>query len=144
MDIKQTLAITLASILTLSTPIPAHARNCIKGKPCGKGCIALNKTCRIGTDPSGSGSGSGSGSTLRYDPALQPGAVIRRSVLKLPKVYIVTAESVNAKESPYSSNITGRYKQGQRVFVYETEHDWARISNMQPDEWVKLEALRLK
>ncbi|MES9828780.1 MAG: hypothetical protein ABW201_10980 [Candidatus Thiodiazotropha sp.] len=138
MDIKQTLALTLVSILTLSTPIPAYARNCIKGKPCGKGCIALNKTCRIDTQP------SSKGYTLRYDPALQPGAVIRRSVLKLPKVYIVIAESVNAKESPYSPNITGRYKQGQRVFVYETEHAWARISNMQPDEWVKLEALRLK
>ncbi|MEW8525902.1 MAG: hypothetical protein AB2552_22960 [Candidatus Thiodiazotropha endolucinida] len=138
MDIKQALALTLVSILTLNTPRLAHARNCIKGKPCGKGCIALNKTCRIDTQP------NSKGYTLRYDPALQPGTVIRRSVLRLPKVYIVIADSVNAKESPYSSNITGRYKQGQRVFVYETERAWARISTMQPDEWVKLEALRLK
>jgi hypothetical protein len=40
--------------------------------------------------------------------------------------------------------IIKKYKQGQRVFVYETQDAWARVSNMQPDEWVKLEALRLK
>jgi hypothetical protein len=138
MDIKQGLALSLALTLTLSTPILIHAKNCIKGKPCGKGCIALDKICRIDTSP------SSHDNVLRYDPEAQPNTIIRRSVLKLPKVAIVTADTVNAKQSPNSKTITKRYKQGQRVFVYETDDTWARISNMQPDEWVKLEALQLK
>jgi hypothetical protein len=138
MDIKQTLALSLASALTLSSPTLTHARNCIKGKPCGKGCIALDKTCRIDASP------SSNDNVLRYDPGAQPGTIIRRSVLRLPKVAVVTAESVSAQQSPYSKTITRRYKQGQKVFVYETNDTWARISNMQPDEWVKLEVLRLK
>lgn len=44
----------------------------------------------------------------------------------------------------FSSNTTGYYKQGQRVFVYETEDVWAWITNMQPDEWVQLEALHFE
>jgi hypothetical protein len=138
MDIKQTLALSLASTLILGTPTFIHGKNCIKGKPCGKGCIALDKTCRIDSSP------SGNDNVLRYDPASQPGTIIRRSVLRLPRVAVVTVDSVNAKQSPYSKTITRRYKQGQRVFVYETDDAWARVSNMQPNEWVKLEALQLK
>ena len=138
MEIKQALALTLVSALTLSTPTPIQARNCIKGKPCGKGCIALDKTCRIDASP------GSHDNILRYDPTAQTGTIIRRSTQRLPKVAVVTAATLNAKQSPQSKTITRRYKQGQRVFVYETTDNWARISNMQPDEWVKLEALRLK
>jgi hypothetical protein len=138
MDIKQALALSLVSTLTLSTPALTHARNCIKGKPCGKGCISLDKTCHIGANP------SSHDNILRYDPAAEPDAIIRRTIHRLPKVAVVTAESVNAKQSPDSNTIIKKYKQGQRVFVYETQDAWARVSNMQPDEWVKLEALRLK
>ena len=45
--------LTLASVLLLvlfGLGNPAFAqRNCVKGKPCGKSCIAKNKTCRIST-----------------------------------------------------------------------------------------------
>jgi hypothetical protein len=138
MEIKQALALSLVSILTFTMPTLTHAKNCIKGKPCGKGCIALDKTCRIDASP------SSHDNVLRYDPAAQPGAIIRRTLHRLPKVAVVTAESVNAKQSPDSNTIIKKYKQGQRVFVYETQDAWARVSNMQPNEWVKLEALRLK
>jgi hypothetical protein len=138
MDIKQAFTLSLASILILSTPTFIHGKNCIKGKPCGNGCIALDKTCRIDASP------NSKDNILRYDPTAQPDTIIRRSALRLPKVAVVTAESVNAKQSPFSNTITKRYKQGQKVFVYETNDAWARISNMQPDEWVKLEALQLK
>jgi hypothetical protein len=139
MDTKQSLiALPLISFLTISVQLPVYAKNCNKGKPCGKGCIALDKTCRIESNP------SSNGKVLIYDPGAQPGTIIRRPALKLPRVAVITAGSVNAKQSPYSHTITKRYTQGQKVFVYETNDAWARISNMQPDEWVKLEALRLK
>ncbi|MGD9172356.1 MAG: hypothetical protein PVI97_20235 [Candidatus Thiodiazotropha sp.] len=138
MEIKPALALSLVSTLTLTIPTLSHARNCIKGKPCGKGCISLDKTCRIDASP------SSHDNILRYDPTVQPGTIIRRTLHRLPKVAVVTAESVNAKQSPDSKMIIKKYKQGQRVFVYETQDAWARVSNMQPDEWVKLEALRLK
>ncbi len=138
MESKQIIALSLVSILSLSFSPPIHARNCIKGKPCGKGCIAHDKTCRIDASP------GSHDNILRYDPPTQTGTIIRRTALRLPKVAVVIAETLNAKQSPHSKTITRRYKQGQRVFVYETTDTWARISNMLPDEWVKLEALRLK
>ncbi|MEW8144079.1 MAG: hypothetical protein AB2777_22565 [Candidatus Thiodiazotropha endolucinida] len=136
MDIKQALAITLATSLTLGTPTLTQARNCIKGKPCGKGCIALNKTCRIDTDP------GSNDNTLRYSPRAQPGAIIRRTKLRMPKLHMVTTTSIQAAEAPNSNRIGSLYKRGQRVFVYETYEAWARISNMQPEEWIELKYLR--
>ncbi|MES9894163.1 MAG: hypothetical protein ABW141_04620 [Candidatus Thiodiazotropha endolucinida] len=136
MDIKQTLALTLVSILILSTPIPTQARNCIKGKPCGKGCIALNKTCRIDTNP------SSHGNTLRYSPNYHPGSIIRRTKHRLPTVHVITAKSIAAAEALNSNRPSSHYKQGQRVFVYEIYNAWARISNMQPEEWLELKYLK--
>ncbi|MEW8035410.1 MAG: hypothetical protein AB2556_00080 [Candidatus Thiodiazotropha sp.] len=136
MDIKQALALTLISSLTLSIPSTTHARNCIKGKPCGKGCIAVNKTCRIDSSP------GSSDNTFRYDPGSQAGVIIHRTVHRLPRVHRITAASVAASASPNPTGHTGpRYKLGQRVFVYETYNDWARISNMQPEEWIELKHL---
>jgi uncharacterized protein YgiM (DUF1202 family) len=109
-----------------------HARNCSKGKPCGKGCIAMNKTCHINE--------SKGHRPINRD---QPKA-LRRSVLRLPKVYTVISESVQATQAPNSSKVTGHYKKGQSVFVYETTDGWARLSNMQPEEWVELKQLRRK
>ncbi|MFI0413015.1 MAG: hypothetical protein ACH255_02645 [Candidatus Thiodiazotropha sp.] len=135
MDIKQTLALTLISILTLSTPVLTHARNCIKGKPCGKGCIALNKTCRIDTSP------SSHDNTLRYSPNYHTGSIIRRTKHRLPTVHVITAKSIAAAEAPNSNRTSSHYKQGQRVFVYEIHKAWARISNMQSEEWLELKYL---
>ena len=119
----------------------AHARNCVKGKPCGKGCIALNKTCRI--DNNGKRDQKTDSYHRKYNQPRHP-SVLRRSKLRLPKVYIVTARSVDAREAPFSKKVTGRYKLGQSVFVYTTEGTWARLSNMQPEEWVELKHLQLK
>jgi hypothetical protein len=130
--------LALISISTLTLAFATDAKNCIKGKPCGNGCIALDKTCRIDKSI-----GVGD-SVLRLNPPTQPGTIIHRHARRLPKVAVVTAESVNAKLNPQSKVITNRYRQGQRVFVYETNSTWARISNMQPDEWVKLDTLQLK
>ncbi|MBT2969183.1 MAG: hypothetical protein B6D72_04505 [gamma proteobacterium symbiont of Ctena orbiculata] len=136
MDIKQALALTLVSSLTLGITTQTHARNCIKGKPCGRGCIALDKTCRIDSNP------GSNDNTFRYDPGRQPGAIIHRTRHRLPRVHRITAASVAASASPNSAGHNGRrYRQGQRVFVYETYNDWARISNMQPDEWIELKHL---
>jgi hypothetical protein len=136
MNIKQALAITLISILTLSIFTHSHARNCIKGKPCGKGCIALNKTCRIDKNP------SSNSNALHYSHAEQPGTIIHRMTHRLPKVHRITAKSVAATEAPNSTKHSRQYKHGQRVFVYETYDNWARISNMQPEEWLELKYLK--
>lgn len=136
MDIKQTLALALISILILGTSTLAHARNCIKGKPCGKGCIALNKTCRIDSSP-----GSNS-NVLRYSRAEQPGTIIHRMKHRLPKVHRITVRSIAAVEAPNSNRTSRKYRQGQRVFVYETYNTWARITNMQPEEWLELKYLK--
>ncbi|MES9824138.1 MAG: hypothetical protein ABW127_06865 [Candidatus Thiodiazotropha endolucinida] len=136
MDIKQALALTLVSILTLNTPKLAHARNCIKGKPCGKGCIALNKTCRINKNP------SNHDNTLRYSPTYPPGSITQRTKFRLPEVHMIMAKSIATAEAPNSNRIISHYKQGQRVFVYETYNAWARISNMQPEEWLELKYLK--
>lgn len=137
MDVRQALLFTLVSTLTLGIPTHTHAINCIKGKPCGKGCIALNKTCRIGTNP------GSHDNTLRYDPGVQSGSIIRTTKHRLPTVHIITAASITTTEAPHSNRRSGhRYKQGQRVFVYETYDAWARISNMQPQEWLELKYLK--
>lgn len=47
----------LAAILLVPATADAQKR-CVKGKPCGNTCIAVNKTCRIGT-PSPAPSASG-------------------------------------------------------------------------------------
>lgn len=134
MDTRQGANLLFITILTLA--IPAHARNCIKGKPCGKGCIALNKTCRI---DGRSGSGD---NTLRYDPGIRHGTIIHGTKHRLPTVHIVRAASVMASEAPNTKSNGGQhYKLGQRVFVYETYNNWARISNMQPEEWLELRYL---
>lgn len=40
----------LGALITLSLfAIDAEARNCKKGKPCGNSCIAMNRTCHIGS-----------------------------------------------------------------------------------------------
>lgn len=38
--------VLLAAALVLGWAGIAEARNCTKGKPCGKSCIAVTKTCR--------------------------------------------------------------------------------------------------
>jgi hypothetical protein len=136
MDTRQVIALTLVSTLSFTIAPPTHARNCIKGKPCGKGCIALDKTCRI---DSRTGAGD---DTLRYDPGVKPGSIIHRTQHRLPTVHRVKARSVVTSESPLVHSGDGhRYTRGQRVFVYETYNDWARISNMQPEEWLELRFL---
>ncbi|MET0081245.1 MAG: hypothetical protein ABW119_22550, partial [Candidatus Thiodiazotropha lotti] len=57
-------------------------------------------------------------------------------------VYQIVADEAYARKAPDSPVSTGRYKQGQRVFVYTTADGWARISNMQPEEWLELSNLR--
>ncbi|MCU7884833.1 MAG: hypothetical protein KZQ82_11615 [Candidatus Thiodiazotropha sp. (ex Lucinoma annulata)] len=118
-----------------------HARNCTKGKPCGKGCISLNKTCRI--DSNNARTETTTSNNHEISQARSP-SVLRRSKLRLPKVYVVTAQSIKTREAPFSKKVTGQYKQGQSVFVYQTDGSWARLSNMQPEEWVELEYLRMK
>jgi hypothetical protein len=129
MQIKVCCYLLISVFLLL--PTSSHARNCIKGKPCGNGCIAKQKTCRIdGLSNKGS-----SNST-------NPRSVIRRTALRLPKVYQVNTESTYAREAPGSPVTTSYYKHGQRVFVYSIIDGWARISNMLPDEWLEITKLR--
>ncbi len=120
------IAISALSSITCQS----HARNCSKGKPCGDGCIAKQKTCRIDNPASAAPSGT----TGR--------PVIRRTVLRLPKVYQIIADGAHARKAPGSPVSTSYYKQGERVFVYTTADGWARISNMQPEEWLELSKLR--
>jgi hypothetical protein len=129
-QIKRFLSALLTAWL-VTIPVTTHAKNCTKGKPCGNGCIAKNKTCRI-DNPLSPQSGNS-----------QPHSVIRRSLLRLPKVYQVLA-TVYARQAPHSPVTTGYYKQGQSVFVYGIEDGWAQISNMQPEEWLNLKVLRPK
>ncbi|MES9834428.1 MAG: hypothetical protein ABW139_19515 [Candidatus Thiodiazotropha sp. DIVDIV] len=129
------IAATLFACFSISNNI--FARNCIKGKPCGNGCIAKSKSCR--KDLPATTNTTTKSKTISHAPS-----VIRRSFLKLPKVYQITIESVQAVDAPQSKTTTGHYKQGQKVFVYTIENGWARISNMQPEEWVELKSLTLK
>jgi hypothetical protein len=125
----------LTVFLTLF-PVSVSARNCIKGKPCGNGCIAQNKQCHLTPDNRTQDS-----QPLRL--SRDPG-VLRLSHLKMPRVYRVVSDSASARQAPGSGHITGRYRQGQSVFVYEVEDNWARLSNMSPQEWVELKHLELK
>ncbi|MET0090882.1 MAG: hypothetical protein ABW068_12880 [Candidatus Thiodiazotropha sp.] len=129
------IAWLLAACLSTS-PESADARNCIKGKPCGNGCIALSKQCRIDSETQGSDPQT---VRLTHDPR-----VLRHIRLKLPRVYRVVSNTATAWQAPTSSIKTGRYRQGQSIFVYEVEGDWARVSNMSPQEWVELKHLQLK
>jgi hypothetical protein len=118
------------TIFLYSASFYTHARNCNKGKPCGNGCIAKQKTCRI---ENSADRDSASGAKQR--------SVIRRVFLRLPQVYQITTERTYAREAPDSPVTTGYYKQGQRVFVYTIADGWARISNMQPEEWIEISKL---
>jgi hypothetical protein len=129
------LICTLTVFLTLS-PVSVSARNCIKGKPCGNGCIAQNKQCHLTPDNPTQDS-----QTLRL--TRDPG-VLRLSHLKMPRVYRVVSDRASARQAPGSGHVTGRYRQGQSVFVYEVEDNWARVSNMSPQEWIELKHLELK
>ncbi|MCU7905261.1 MAG: hypothetical protein KZQ76_05265 [Candidatus Thiodiazotropha sp. (ex Epidulcina cf. delphinae)] len=139
MIMKEYLLSSLIVLVLFGISDTIHARNCKKGKPCGNACIASGKTCRIGA-------GSMNRGSARSDktPPSTKDSTLRKSRLRLPKLYIVTAGSIEAKDSPYSDETTGRFKEGQTVFVYETFNSWARLTNMQPDQWVKLEYLQLK
>ena len=128
----RSLLIPVTTIIFLFFSDAPQARNCVKGKPCGSGCISREKSCRID---------SSTDDTAVKD---QPHTVIRRSFLQLPEVFTVIAKSVYAVEAPHSNIRTGHYKKDQNVFVYKTEKGWARISNMQPEEWVKLDKLKPK
>ncbi|MDR9891507.1 hypothetical protein O7047_14885 [Pseudenterobacter timonensis] len=44
--------ITIGIFLLAGLSFSAHAKNCRKGIPCGNSCIAVGKTCRIGTSTS--------------------------------------------------------------------------------------------
>ncbi|MCU7917648.1 MAG: hypothetical protein KZQ95_04750 [Candidatus Thiodiazotropha sp. (ex Epidulcina cf. delphinae)] len=102
----------------------------------------MDKTCRIGAG--GAGNMNRGSARSAKTPSSIKDSTLRKSRLRLPKLYIVTARSVEAKDSPYSDETTGRFKEGQTVFVYETFDSWARLSNMQPQQWVRLEHLQLK
>jgi hypothetical protein len=42
--------VLLAVAALVAFPVAADAqKRCVKGKPCGNTCIAVNKTCRVGT-----------------------------------------------------------------------------------------------
>lgn len=131
MQIKACCYALIAISALSSITFQSHARNCSKGKPCGNGCIAKQKTCRIESPASTAPSSS---TTEK--------SVIRRTVLRLPKVYQIITDGAYARKAPDSPVSTGYYKQGQRVFVYTTTDGWARISNMQPEEWLELSKLR--
>lgn len=142
MNIKDYLISSFIVTLFFLGPTTVNARNCIKGKPCGKGCIALTKQCRI--DNSGALSKKSASNKTGYAAPSHTRSILRKSKLRLPKVYTVTTTSVNANGAPYSSTITGHYREGQSVFVYETFESWARVTNMMPEEWVELKHLKLK
>lgn len=44
--------ITIGTFLLAGLSLSAHAKNCKKGIPCGNSCIAVGKTCRIGSGTS--------------------------------------------------------------------------------------------
>jgi hypothetical protein len=131
MLIKASCYALIAISALSSISFHAHARNCSKGKPCGNGCIAKQKTCRIDS------AGKRDPTSNRSDRS-----VIRRTALRLPQIYQIVSQATYAKKAPDSPVSTGYYKQGQRVFVYTTADGWARISNMQPEEWLELSKLR--
>ncbi len=126
----------LLAACLLTAPGSTDARNCVKGKPCGNGCIAQNKQCRIDPQPRTADSQT---VRLTHDPG-----VLRLSRLKMPRVYRVVSDSVTAWQAPQSRLSTGHYRQGQSIFVYEVAGDWARVSNLSPQEWVELKHLQLK
>lgn len=45
---RRLLVLAVAALIVF--PVAAEAqKRCVKGKPCGNTCIAVNKTCRVGT-----------------------------------------------------------------------------------------------
>ncbi|MCU7929909.1 MAG: hypothetical protein KZQ90_03835 [Candidatus Thiodiazotropha sp. (ex Codakia rugifera)] len=142
MNIKDYLIFSTVVSLFFVTATTIHAKNCVKGKPCGKGCIALDKNCRI--NPNEIRNKKSTSNESGFINSSRKQSVLRKSKLRLPKVYTITALSVNAKSAPRSKEITAHYKKGQRVFVYETFQSWARLNNMQPEEWVEFKHVKLK
>ena len=53
----------LALFMVLTASPAVAQKNCKKGKPCGNSCIAMNKTCRIGSTSSTKGTTSGTSSS---------------------------------------------------------------------------------
>ncbi|MEL0584948.1 MAG: hypothetical protein AAES65_08745 [Candidatus Thiodiazotropha sp. (ex. Lucinoma kazani)] len=142
MNIKDYLISSIIVTLFFFGPNTAYARNCIKGKPCGKGCIALDKQCRI--DTNGVLSKKSVSNKIGHATPSHNRSTLRKSKLRLPKVYTVATTSVNATDAPYSNAITGHYREGQSVFVYETFKTWVRINNMKPEEWIEHRHLKQK
>jgi len=64
--------VALLGILVMLAALPAEAKNCKKGQPCGNSCISWSKTCHIGTSSPKSSSKSTTTSpdraAYKYEP----------------------------------------------------------------------------
>ncbi|SCC59486.1 hypothetical protein [Kosakonia oryziphila] len=65
--------ITIGAFLLAGLSFSAHAKNCKKGIPCGNSCIAVGKTCRIG---------SGTSSTYKNYSYSYPSSSLHSSIPK--------------------------------------------------------------
>jgi hypothetical protein len=85
----------LALALLLVVPTAAHAQRCKKGIPCGRSCIAANKTCRIGSpDPSPPPVRMPASAPARYEPPTTSPAPTARQPTAIPSPLMSPASPV--------------------------------------------------
>ncbi len=143
MDIRNiTYILIITSLFVL--PVDLLAKNCKKGQPCGNSCISWSKKCHIGTSSYSSSRGSSYGSSIETSSSYSNSSSSTQYSQRIPKVYIVIVDHVDAYISPNSQEVTGGYKKGDKVLVYHVLGEWARLTNTQPNQWVQFDSLKKK
>jgi len=118
--------------------IPAHAKNCKKGQPCGNSCISWSKTCRINTYSYKLATPSASSTPKIYER--------KETILKSSNVLVryVIPSKLNVRAKPNTSSyIATRLIKGDFVLLYKVEGKWAYVSKRGIYGWVKDEYLSL-
>jgi len=118
--------------------IPAHAKNCKKGQPCGNSCISWSKTCRINTYSYKLATTSASSTPKIYER--------KETILKSSNVLVryVIPSKLNVRAKPNTSSyIATRLIKGDFVLLYKVEGKWAYVSKRGIYGWVKDEYLSL-
>ncbi|MGE6293318.1 SH3 domain-containing protein [Aeromonas media] len=147
MAIKRTVLLLSLFVLLI---IPAHAKNCKKGQPCGNSCISWSKTCRINAysyqlatpSTSSTSSTSSSPSTSSTPTVYERKETTLKSSNVLVRYVIPSKLNVRAKPNT-SSYIATRLIKGDFVLLYKVEGKWAYVSKREIYGWVKDEYLSL-
>lgn len=105
--------------------IPAYAKNCKKGQPCGNSCISWSKTCHK--------------NTYTYPSPIEKQITSKKPAPASTTVLIryVIPKKLNVRTSPtIRANINTSLKKGDFVLLHHQENNWAYISKSGVYGWV--------